>query len=307
MSARLILVTGATGFIGQSVMRRLSQERDLEVIAVSQRGGPAGVVTADAVDLENGDAVKQWARRRIAPDRLEGIVHLAARVPATFDSESATSSSSRNLRMTENVVALARDYGGALVYGSSSSVYGWPPTTPVVEDGPTCPDNPYSAGKLGDEDLIAAASTRYGFTAASLRIAAPYGPGQQMRTVIHFFLNAALNGRDLNVYGSGTRVQDFTFVDDVAEACWLALTHRGIGAFNIAGGQPVSMRQLAELVVECTGVAGARIIVGSRPDPQEDYRGIFSIEKARRHLGFEPRISLREGLRRCAAKYRSTT
>ena len=67
------------------------------------------------------------------------------------------------------------------------------------------------------------------------------------------------------------------------------------------GGEPVTMYQLAELVVATVGPGTSRIVVGSRPDPQEDYRGIFSIEKARRQLGFEPKVSLREGLLRCVA------
>jgi len=214
---------------------------------------------------------------------------------------------SHNLRMTENILTLAGAYGSSLVYASSSSVYGSRTATPISEDTRACPDNPYSAGKLSGEELIAASCERDGLRAASLRIAAPYGPNQPKKTVIHFFLDAAVNGRDLFVYGSGNRTQDFTFVDDVAEACWLALQHRAVGAFNVSGGQPVTMRQLAELAIECVGADTSRIIVGSHSDPQEDYRGIFSIEKARHQLGFEPHVSLREGLMRCAAAFRPAT
>jgi nucleoside-diphosphate-sugar epimerase len=108
-----------------------------------------------------------------------------------------------------------------------------------------------------------------------------------------------MNGRDLLVYGSGNRTQDFTFASDVAEACWLAFDRNAQGVFNITGGEPVTMKGLAEVVLECAGTSGSRIVVGSVPDPQDDYRGIFSIEKARREIGFEPRVTLKEGLERC--------
>jgi nucleoside-diphosphate-sugar epimerase len=307
VSPRRIAVTGATGFIGRAVMRRLARERDLAVLGVSHRGGHVDSMVVDAVDLEDRNAVDAWAEQRVAPGRLDGIIHLAARVPASFGSEDATASLAANRRMTENVLALARTRGGAVVYASSSSVYGPHAVPPVTEQTPACPDNPYSSGKLSGEDLLASARQDGGIPSASLRIAAPYGPGQPIKTVIHYFVEAASHGRDLNVYGSGSRTQDFTFVEDVAEACWLALERGAVGTFNVSGGQPVTMRELAELAVASVGPGTSRIVVGSQPDPQEQYRGVFSIEKARLQLGFEPKVSLRDGLSRCAVAIGSVT
>jgi nucleoside-diphosphate-sugar epimerase len=119
--------------------------------------------------------------------------------------------------------------------------------------------------------------------------------------VIQVYLEAAIQGRDLLVYGSGNRTQDFTFASDAAEACWIAFDRNAHGTFNITGGEPVTMKRLAELAVTCTGNHGSRIVVGSVIDPQDDYRGIFSIEKARRDLGFEPQVGLEDGLAQCVA------
>jgi UDP-glucose 4-epimerase len=119
--------------------------------------------------------------------------------------------------------------------------------------------------------------------------------------VLSIFVDAAVNGRDLIVHGSGNRTQDFTYVTDVADAFWLAFERRASGAYNVSGGSPVTMARLAELAVASSPSRGSRIRVGESPDPQDDYRGVFSIDKARRDFGFEPRVSLEEGLTRCAA------
>ena len=193
-----------------------------------------------------------------------------------------------------------------MIYASSSSVYGPSFDSPAREDAPTNPDNWYSEGKLLGETLMARANERCGFTTTSLRIVAPYGPEQRLRNVITIFLDAALAGRDITVHGSGERTQDFTFVSDVAEAFWLAFDRKQSGVFNVSGGNPATMKYLAELAVACVPDSSSKILVGTVPDSQEGYRGVFSIDKARRELGFSPVVSLQEGLARCLAARKRT-
>ena len=304
---RRIIVTGATGFIGSHVVARLARENDIEVIALSRNGGDVAGGSTECVDLCNGAAVRAWSARRFATDRLDAIFHLAASVPARFDGDAATSSYEANMSMTNHVVDLAAEQRCPVIYASSTSVYGSHFVPPATEDGPVNPENPYALSKLEGEQLLADASLHRNITTASLRIAAPYGPGQRFRTVLSIFVDAAVNGRDLIVHGSGKRTQDFTHVSDVADAFWLAFERRASGAYNVSGGNPVTMARLAELAVASSSSHGSRIRVGEAPDPQDDYRGVFSIDRARRDFGFEPRVSLQEGLTRSAAMIAAPT
>ena len=258
------------------------------------------------VDLGNQQQLRDWAAQRIDAHGLQGIFHLAAEVPTRFDTAEAEATYEANARMTEAVLALAEAYMCPVIYASSSSVYGPSFDPPAREDAPTNPDNWYSEGKLLGETMMARATERCGFATASLRIVAPYGPEQRLRNVITIFLDAAMSGRDLTVHGSGERTQDFTFVNDVAEALWLAFNREKSGVFNVSGGHPVAMKHLAELAVACVSGSSSKILVGALPDSQENYRGVFSIDKARRELGFSPAVSLQEGLARCVAARKPT-
>lgn len=253
------------------------------------------------VDLENEQQLREWAARRIGALGLHGIFHLAAEVPARFDTTETHAACAANIRMTESVLSLAESYLCPVIYASSASVYGPSFEVPAREDAPANPDNWYSEGKLQGETLMAAASKRCGVATASLRIVAPYGPEQRLRNVITIFLDAALTGREITVHGSGERTQDFTFVSDVAEAFWLAFDAKQSGVFNVSGGNPVTMKHLAELAVACVPGSSSTILVGTVPDSQESYRGVFAIDKARRELGFSPVVPLQVGLARCLA------
>lgn len=296
---RHLLVTGGTGFIGRRLARRLSEQENATVITIPRGSDRDRAPTVDCIDLRDFEQVQRWAARTV-PQGLDGVFHLAADVPGSFDSVEARTSFGANVAMTEAVLHIAEEHHCPFVFASSASVYGARQRAPVDETAPVEPDNPYSQGKLVGEELLQRAHERSGIATASLRIAAPYGPGQRQRTVVGIFLDAAVAGRDITVHGSGERTQDFTYVDDVVEACWLAYSHQANGVFNVSGGRPVSMKQLAELVLQVTG-SSSRIVLGSQPDPQEDYRGAFRIDKARRMLAYEPKTGMQEGLKRCLA------
>lgn len=303
---RRILVTGAGGFIGRRVVQRLARDPENEIFALSRSGAFAQSQTVDSVDLLNHAEIERWAARRIGNKRLDAIAHLAAVVPSKFHGAEADASFAMNVRMTEAVVSLARLYRSRVVYASSSAVYGTRPTPPITEDSPIDLQNAYARGKSAGEEAVAALSREIGVPSASLRIVAPYGPGQRLSTVIRIFVDAALSGRDLVVHGAGDRTQDFTFVDDVAEAFCLALQRETIGAFNISGGHPVTMLQLAQLVISCIGSTSSKVRLGEVPDSQGDYRGIFSTDKARSELDFVAQTSLENGVARLAAERRVT-
>jgi nucleoside-diphosphate-sugar epimerase len=250
----------------------------------------------EPVDLSSREEVATWRRGKPI---FNAAFHLAAIVPTSFDSTEAEASFLTNVIMTQNVLSLAIRDGATFIYASSTSVYGINRNIPLTEDMLPRPDNLYSLAKYVGEGLCEVAHIRHGLAAMALRICAPYGPQQTARTVVNIFLRSALRSQDLALYGTGERVQDFTYVSDVTQAFWLAYEKRGCGVCNIASGQPVTMRELAETVLSVVPNTRSEIIFPGQPDPQESYRGVFAIEKAKRELGYEPRTTLAEGLRAC--------
>jgi nucleoside-diphosphate-sugar epimerase len=291
-------VTGATGFLGRHLIRFLLREPDLHIVGVSKNGGHVEDFRVNRLDLSSPDEVTAW---RNGKPTFDTIFHLAAIIPVSFYSVGAEQSFFDNLHVTQNVLSIAISDRASFIYTSSTSIYGANENLPLAESTSPRPDNAYSLGKYVGELLCDIAHLRYSISTTVLRLAAPYGPFQTAPTVINIFLKAALENGDLSLFGSGNRTQDFTFVDDVIQALWLAYKKRKAGVYNIASGHPITMRDLAEAVLSVVPGTQSKITSSGRLDPQEGYRGIFSIEKAKYELGYQPRTSLPEGLGACLA------
>lgn len=290
--SRVVLVTGATGFLGRRVAEALANEGQV-VLGVSHRGGEVGRLAVDAVDLCSAPSVDRW---RQGKPRLDAVVHLAACIPPSPEGPDAEEALVANLRMTRSALRIGEADRAGFVYASGTSVYGSLDGAPAREDLRARPCDLYTLSKHVGEELVELSRSTSGTRAIILRISAPYGPGQRRRTVVRTFLEAALHSKDITFHGSGSRVQDFTHVDDAAAAVSLALGARESGVFNISGGEPVSMRELAGLAQGAVPGSGSRIVASGQDDPQEGYRGRFAIEEAKRALGWVPRVRLREGL-----------
>ena len=291
-----VLVTGATGFIGKHLVRFLAKQSGFGLWCISKGGGQVDRIHVDSVDLTSAEEVAQWSRNKPAFDT---IFHLAALVPSSFELSKADELFLYNISMTQNMLSLAISDKSSIVNISSSSVYSASNDVPLTEDTIPQPDNLYSLSKYICELLCNIAHMRYGLSAANLRISAPYGPSQRAQTVINVFLRAALESKDITLYGSGNRTQDFTYIDDVVQSIWLAFQKKTSGAYNIASGKSVTMCELAKTVLSVEPQSKSKIVYSGTPDSQENNRGEFSTEKARNILDYMPQTSLEKGLLHC--------
>lgn len=290
------LVTGATGFIGRALVRRLVKE-GVDVVATSRWGGTVEGGEAVALDLSRLDGDDE----PLASLVIDAVFHLAADIPTSFGSPEGERSWWTNTVMTSRVLRIASLWRCPVVYASGTSVYGSRPPAPCTEAAPVCCEDPYAEGKYAGERLCQEFSERTGRAVAVLRISAPYGPGFRRQTVVTRFLSQALRSEDLTLYGTGQRRQDFTFVEDAVAALWLAGRRSATGVFNVASGWSVSMRELAECVLAAVPGTRSKILEAGVPDPQEHYRPQFSIQHAMDELGYRPAVTLPEGLSRLAA------
>jgi len=291
-----VLVTGATGFIGRHVVRRLKTE-GVDIYGISRSGGIVDDILVEAIDLADPKQVEIWQQGK----NLDAIIHVAAKVPSSFRSSDAQECFLTNINSMLNILRLAVSYKCHLVYTSSTSVYGnIQGDIKTVTEAYANPDNFYSNSKYVGDVLCQQMAQSDSLSYTSLRISAPYGPGCKRSTVINIFLKYALTGQNITLYGSGERTQDFTYIDDVVEAIWLGLSKRPTGIFNIASGNPVSMKTLAQTVLQAIPTSNSSIIYSGEVDPQENYRAIFSIDKAHQQFGWFPRVNLIEGLQATA-------
>lgn len=293
-----ILVTGAGGFIGKNTCIFLAQ-RGHKVIPLLRSASQAEVFkhhypTVLVADLLEPDALKAAVQTK--PDM---VMHLAAMLPTSFNGKQTKRIADMNKKIDENVFHFCKSMIVGAIYASGASVYGLGDGEIKTETSTCNPIGHYIAEKLYGEkigkDILR--SERLQFT--SLRINAPYGPNQKTRTVMNVFIERAIKGLPLLYHGFGTRQQDFTYVDDIAEAISLAIEKEKSGVFNISGERPITMKELAEVVVRSVNGCQSSIQSTSAEDYQEGTKALFSIEKAKKELDWIPKTSLESGIKKC--------
>lgn len=208
-----------------------------------------------------------------------------------------------NVNGTLNLLRACVDLGvRRFVYASSCAVYGEAERLPIKEDCPAKPMSPYGVSKLVAENHLCAFHEKFGLETVCLRYFNVYGPRQTYNDysgVITQFLNRLTQDLHLVVFGDGEQTRDFVYVQDVAEANLLALKHaRAAGeVFNIGTGVATSINQLANTLLEATSKTYLKS-VHSKPREGDIRYSAADISKARNRLGYNPKVSLIEGLRK---------
>jgi UDP-glucose 4-epimerase len=305
----LALVTGGAGFIGSNLALELlgrgARVRVFDDLSTGRRSN-LDAVSGD-VELVEGD-VRDPSSLEGAMRGVTTVFHEAA-IPSVFRSVGdPVSSHEANATGTLNVLIAARDADvERFVYASSSSVYGNVDVLPVSEDVAARPLSPYGVSKLAGERYLGAFAATYGMATVSLRYFNVFGPRQnpeaEYAAVVPRFIARTLAGDRVKIFGDGEQSRDFTFVGDIvgANLAAAAAPEAAWGrAFNVAYGGRHSVNELLSTIQE--------LVPGEHPDPEPeparpgDIRDSQAdISAARDVLGYEPRFSFEEGLRKTVA------
>jgi UDP-glucuronate 4-epimerase len=315
-----IVVTGGVGFIGFHVTRALLARGDDVVVADDFSDAPYPVAEKRRNER---DLVAEFPRTRVVVacitdratmgpllDGADAVLHLAGLAGVRPSFADPARYARVNVEGTAVVQELAAERGiDRFVFASSSSVYGNATPLPASEDAPAIvPESPYAASKRGAE-LVASALCRRSpaMHCAALRFFTVYGPRQRPEMAITHFARCIVAGKSIPMFGDGSMRRDFTHVDDIVRGILSALERAppGYRAYNLGSGAPVDLHMLVRRLGETAGVEPN---IEYAPVPLGDVEATFAdVRRARSELGWEPRISLGDGLKTVMAWVRANS
>jgi NAD dependent epimerase/dehydratase len=308
MNGNHALVTGAGGFIGSHLVQELvlagaKVRAFIRYNSTNTRGFldmlPPSIQSE--VEVVKGDLRDPHAVHR-AVKGTDAVFHLGALIAIPYSYLHPTDVVQTNVIGTLNVAQAALELGvPKLIHTSTSEVYGSARYVPMDEAHPLQGQSPYSASKIGADKIVESFFCSYGLPVVTVRPFNAYGPRQSMRAVIPTIINQALRSSEI-VLGNLTSTRDFTFVEDTARAFHCAALHdSAVGqVINAGSGAEISIAALAEAIQRIIG-CDIPVRVGNervRPEKSEVDRLFSDSRKAAEYMGWQPTVSLEEGLSR---------
>jgi UDP-glucose 4-epimerase len=312
-----VLIAGGLGFIGSNLAHQLIEAGAvvslIDCLRPEYGGNEFNIegirdrVMVKVADLREFGTVAELVRAQDFLFNLAGQTsHLDSMRDPWTDME-------MNFRAQLSLLEACRQNNPAMriVFASTRQIYGVPKYIPVDEKHPLAPVDVNGANKLAGENYHLIYGRAYGMHVSVLRLTNTYGPRMRVKderqTFLGIWLRQLIEGQPIRVFGDGKQIRDFNFVDDVVEALLLAATDpRAVGQiFNLGAAETISLRKLAELLVEINGGGGIEQIEFPRERKAIDIGSYCSDHRLiSAKLGWQPQVSLREGLTRTLAFYR---
>ena len=304
-----ILVTGGAGFIGSRLVRQLISEKHTVVVLDNLSTGDLEHLTGLDVVLWKKDICNLDIIQQIVFEKFDVIVHLAAQTMVDSSIKDPIFDASENIMGTLNVLEAARQCGARVVFASIAAAYGdvVEDDLPVVESQALSPQSFYGLTKVGVEKYLELYHRHYGLDYVICRFANVYGERQGDKGeggVISIFAKRIAAGKDITIYGDGSQTRDFVYAGDIARGICKAMTTENVNTvYNLSTQTETSLLDLVRIMSE---VSGCEITPKFGPVRDGDiYRSMLSNRKAKEDLGWEPQVSLADGLRRTMAYFQS--
>lgn len=309
------LVTGTAGFIGSYMSERLLRD-GWKVVGVdnfddfydpqTKRRNITGCLMNKNFQLIEADIRDGNAMDKAVGNGVEIIVHLAARAGVRPSIAQPLLYADVNINGTMVLLEAAKKHKvSKFIFGSSSSVYGNNKKVPFSEDDNVdFPISPYAATKKAGELICHTYHHLYGICVTSLRFFTVYGPRQRPDLAIHKFAKLIEQGKLIPLYGDGSMMRDFTFIDDIIDGIVAAINHltsheprttsHGFSIYNLGNANPISVNDLVTKIEKALGKKAVREYLP--PQPGDVERTFADITKAERELGYKPKTTIEEGL-----------
>jgi len=301
-----VLITGAAGFIGSHLSERLLDD-GWTVVGVDnfddfydpqiKRGNISDCLKDKKFQLIEADIRDGAVMDKTVGDGIEIIVHLAALAGVRPSIAQPLLYADVNVNGTMVLLEAAKKHKvGKFIFGSSSSVYGNSEKVPFSEDDNVdFPISPYAATKKAGELICHTYHHLYDMSMTCLRFFTVYGPRQRPDLAIHKFATLIEQDKPIPVYGDGTMMRDFTYIDDIIDGTVAAMDKcEGFNIYNLGESRPITVN---DLVSEIENALGQKAIKENQPpQPGDVERTYADISKAAKELGYNPSTLIREGL-----------
>ena len=310
-----IVITGGAGFIGSSLADKLLAQghniinidnfNDYYDVKIKWQNISANMSNDHyklyCLDIEN----KAELTKVFRDNKIDVVVHLAGRAgvrPSIMAPESYVCS---NILGTVHILELMKDYNvKKLVFASSSSVYGNCEAEIFSEDlKVVAPISQYAATKSSDEQFVYTYRKLYGIQAVCLRFFTVYGPRQRPDLAINKFTRLILDGKPIPVYGDGTTMRDYTYIDDILSGIEGAIAYdkTPYEIINLGGGEPITLTRMIQTIEE---ELGKKAIIDQQPmQPGDVNKTVCDYSKAQRLLNYNPHTTFKQGIHKFVEWY----
>jgi UDP-glucose 4-epimerase len=312
-----VLITGGLGFIGSNLARRLVGygARVLLVDSlVPQYGGNLfNVADIEAHVRVNIADVRDEHGMRYLVQGQDFLMNLAGQTSHLDSMRDPYTDLEINSRAQLSILEACRKHNPAvkIVYASTRQIYGVPDYLPVDERHLVHPVDVNGVNKVAGESYHLVYNNAYGLRSCALRLTNTYGPRMRVKdarqTFLGWWIRRIVEGREIQIFGDGRQRRDFTYVDDAVDAFLLAAASDAANGqvFNVGGHGPVSLREVADLLIEAAGGGSAAIVPFPPEQKAIDIGDYFADDRnIREQIGWQPRIPLAEGLARTVTYYR---
>ncbi len=308
-----IMITGGAGFIGSSLADKLLS-MGIKVIAIDnfndyydpsiKKDNVYQALQDPNYKLYEGNIEKIADVEKVfAENKIDMVVHLAARAGVRPSIEAPLAYAMTNIIGTLNILEMMKKYNvKRMSMASSSSVYGNCKAKKFSEDlNIREPISPYAATKSADEQICYTYHHLYDMEIYMLRFFTVFGPRQRPDLAINKFTRLIMENKPIDMYGDGTTMRDYTYIDDIVDGIMATLQYQQTGyeIFNLGGGSPITLK---EMIATIEKVLGKKAQIHQMPMQLGDVdKTVSDISKAQRLLGYQPKTSFEEGVKKFVA------
>jgi UDP-glucose 4-epimerase len=315
---RRVMITGGLGFIGSSIARQLV-DLGADVLLMDSLIPDSGANffningITDKVRVNIADVRQESTMNHLVRDR-EVIFNLAGQVSHIDSMKDPYTDLEINCRSQLSILEACRKFNPAVkvVFAGTRQVYGKPDSLPVTEKHLVRPVDVNGINKAAGENYHLLYNNVFNVRACSLRLTNVYGPRQLIKHnrqgFIGWFIRLALEGGEIQIFGDGSQIRDFVYVDDAADAFLRAGASDACNGqvFNVGGSEPMSHKDLAAMLIEVAGAGSVRHVPWPQDKKAIDIGSFYAdSSRFRNAVGWEPRMLLRAGFRRTLEYYRA--
>ena len=300
-----LLVTGGAGFIGSNYVRRIvdGSLKGITELLVLDKLTYAGTlrnfdsIPSNSFEFIQGDICDEGLVSKLT-SRVDAVVNFAAESHVDRSISNPASFIETNIKGTQTLLDAAKKLGDKrYVQISTDEVYGTISEGSWTEEFPLLPNSPYSASKASADLITRSYFRTFGLNASITRCSNNYGPNQFPEKVIPLFITNLMDGKKVPLYGDGLNVRDWLHVDDHCRGIHSVLLKGKAGEiYNIGGGEELTNRELTETILASFG-KGEESIEYVPDRLGHDFRYSVNIEKISTELGYQPKVTFKEGIR----------